>query len=690
MQDIAAWLTDPSLCLANPHSRHASGQFTSNAIEDIRQRILQHFHVSHTEYALVFTANATAALKLLAESYSFGCSTGKKDTRFLLTDQLPDASTKSILMMLRDSHTSLIGMRNMVDCEKVVVLQNFDCLQNLVQNDLPSRNKKVADNNSRKLFVLTAMSNFCGCKYDLRVVSRMQEDLGWSVCLDAAALAGCSQLNLQQAGLPHFVAISFYKMFGYPTGLGALLVHRDHAHLLHKTTYFGGGTVDFASDTSLFVQHRSQLETKFEDGTLDFYSIVSLEQRCFQLAHQAKKLSTRPKHANGCAVAVVYGWKNGNLASQGPIVNFNLIRDDGSWVGYVEVEKMADLFALEMRTGCFCNQGACAVHLRLKEQTLKQGLELGKVCGDELDLGTSTEDDIKVFQQMIECCFSCGAIEPTKWKLSATGLLYDRNWMIVSGGVPLTQKRFPVLCQIIPKIEEERCKLILQDRLGKLEKLKVGLAHVPAEKNKNNKTVDLEWSTAKVCTNRFDLLDYDHAKTNEWLSDLHPSLQNNDCHLVGKAVCNPPNPESPEPSRSFSNQGEYLLLTKASINAIAQQTGLPWKTVMRRFRPNLVIDVDILNGDDGDSVDLEPFQEDKFKELHVGNLIFEVTGLCTRCQMICIDQDTGEKDPNLLLSLRDLRKHSNDKTSSESKKLTFGVYLSLKKNAFQSSRISSS
>uniref|UniRef100_A0A915DTS9 Aminotransferase class V domain-containing protein n=1 Tax=Ditylenchus dipsaci TaxID=166011 RepID=A0A915DTS9_9BILA len=178
MKDIVAWLTDSSLCLANPHSRHASGQFTSNAIEAIRQRILQYFYVSPTEYALVFTANTTAALKLLAESFSFESSAGNKDEKFPLTDRLPAALTKSTLMMLRDSHTSLIGMRNMVDCEQVVVLQNFDCLQHLAQDDSTHRTEKTSGDNVQKLFVLTAMSNFCARKYNLRVIRRMQEDLG--------------------------------------------------------------------------------------------------------------------------------------------------------------------------------------------------------------------------------------------------------------------------------------------------------------------------------------------------------------------------------------------------------------------------------------------------------------------------------------------------------------------------------
>jgi selenocysteine lyase/cysteine desulfurase len=43
---------------------------------------------------------------------------------------------------------------------------------------------------------------------------------GWDVLLDAAAYVPTSQLDLIKVK-PDFVPISFYKMFGYPTGLGA-------------------------------------------------------------------------------------------------------------------------------------------------------------------------------------------------------------------------------------------------------------------------------------------------------------------------------------------------------------------------------------------------------------------------------------------------------------------------------------
>ena len=59
--------------------------------------------------------------------------------------------------------------------------------------------------------------------------------------LDAATFVSTNQLDLGTYK-PDFVCMSFYKLFGYPTGLGALLVRNDSAHLLQKG-YYGGGTV---------------------------------------------------------------------------------------------------------------------------------------------------------------------------------------------------------------------------------------------------------------------------------------------------------------------------------------------------------------------------------------------------------------------------------------------------------------
>ncbi|KAI1730624.1 MOSC domain-containing protein [Ditylenchus destructor] len=74
--------------------------------------------------------------------------------------------------------------------------------------------------------------------------------------------------------------------------------------------------------------------------------------------------------------------------------------------------------------------------------------------------------------------------------------------------------------------------------------------------------------------------------------------------------------------------------------------------------------------------------EDTFSEVFIGSVGFDVTGPCTRCQMICIDQETGEKDPNILVSLRDMRREYAQCAPNTLKinELSFGVYLSLKRN----------
>ncbi|KAI1706392.1 aminotransferase class-V domain-containing protein [Ditylenchus destructor] len=413
LKSVAESLTITDLCLGNPHSRHYSGQSTTSLIENARNRILGYFGVSSSSYVVVFTANATAALKLVAENFNFGSTSGSKDFRVSenLVEEIHGTEYPSTLMMLRDSHTSVVGMRNVASCQKVLVVKHIEELETfLSNNEQPLHNGQNYGGFHNNLFVMTAMSNFCGRKYDLSVIERLRTVSGaqWSICLDASALAGSSQLNLTLCGNPDFVACSFYKMFGYPTGLGALLIRRDRASLLKKS-YFGGGSVNFVSDSSFFVEYRDEISDRFEDGTLDYYSISALrfgfedllrfggisgiEKHCWSLARKAWQFLSNAKHANGMPVAIIYGngWNQSeypDCKKQGPIINFNLLRDDASFVGYSEVDKMSDLFGIELRTGCFCNQGACAMHLKLDEQSLNK-----------------SHKDVRIFQQMIECCF---------------------------------------------------------------------------------------------------------------------------------------------------------------------------------------------------------------------------------------------------------------------------------------------
>jgi molybdenum cofactor sulfurtransferase len=96
-----------------------------------------------------------------------------------------------------------------------------------------------------------------------------------------------------------------------------------------------------------------------------FGGMNQIEQHCMDLAKRLYLFLSNGKHDNGRPIAIVYGWNSKQI----DIVNFNLLRDDGSFVGFVEVEKMCDLFNVELITGCHCNQGACSYYLGLDEQT---------------------------------------------------------------------------------------------------------------------------------------------------------------------------------------------------------------------------------------------------------------------------------------------------------------------------------
>lgn len=102
-----------------------------------------------------------------------------------------------------------------------------------------------------------------------------------------------------------------------------------------------------------------------------------ISSKVFSLSSYAYRALTMIKHANGAPIAVVYCHDNyKNRYTQGPIVNFNLLRPDGAYVGYAEAEKIAELYDVHWRTGCFCNQGACQLYLQISDESLMKNFEV--------------------------------------------------------------------------------------------------------------------------------------------------------------------------------------------------------------------------------------------------------------------------------------------------------------------------
>src|SRR6266436_5013083 len=356
----------------NPHSANPTSTAMTEHVERTRRYVLNYFNATVDDYILVFTQNASGALKLVGESFPF-----QPGSRFVLTF---------------DNHNSVNGIREFARAKGATVAYSPLFLPSLhLDLDRLETLLDLADPALNNLFAYPAQSNFSGVKHPLDLVAKARSK-GWSVLLDAAAFVPTNSLDLK-AVQPDFVTISFYKMFGYPTGVGALLVHKAALAKL-KRPWFAGGTVNFAS-----VQGQAHVlspnEAAFEDGTLNYLSIPAVEigLRHLQaigidmIAERIRCLTgwlldelLALRHSNGRAMVRIYG--PSTTHARGGTVTLNLYDPQGHLLDYRRVEELAGAEGISLRTGCFCNPGAGEIAEGLTEEDMRAGFSMG----DEITL----------------------------------------------------------------------------------------------------------------------------------------------------------------------------------------------------------------------------------------------------------------------------------------------------------------
>lgn len=536
---------------------------------------------------------------------------------------------------------------------------------------------------------------------------------------------------------------------------------------------------------------RSLWFRRFEDGTISFLDVIALKhgfdalerltggmenikQHTFTLAQYTYTALSALRYPDGAPVVRIYSDSEfSSPEEQGPIINFNVLDHSGNIIGYSQVDKMASLYNIHVRTGCFCNTGACQRHLGISDEMVKKHLQAGHVCGDDVDLidgqptGSvrisfgymSTVEDAQAFLRFIiamqlhqsdgqplpqtmpaeagapseseaqdaipaimDGCSSspqedapiasgvcsdlpstvgaadlhsplpmttgtqhtpleraagvldgglgpyvitnlylypiksCAAFEVTTWPLGNQGLLYDRSWMVVNhNGVCLSQKQEPRLCLIQPFID-------LQQKVMVLKAKGMEPIEVPLEEDGEQAQI----YQSKVCADRVNTYNCGE-KISSWLSRFF----GRPCQLIKQSSKfqrsakkqGKDQPAGTTASLSLVNEAQYLLINRSSVLELQQQLNasdengkeelFPMKDLISRFRANI-----ITNG-------TRAFEEEKWDEISIGSLRFQVSGPCHRCQMICIDQQTGQRNQNVFQKLSERRE----------RKVNFGVYL---------------
>lgn len=334
-----------SSVLGNPHSNNPASLQSTQSVDAARADVLAFFNADPDEYMVVFTANASNAIKLVAESFPF-----QSGSSFALT---------------ADNHNSVNGIRQFAARAGAHV--RYLPLDRGLGVRAVAQQLAQLDTDAPSLFAYPAQSNFSGIRHALSHVETAQR-LGYSVLLDAAAYVPTSLLNLAKIR-PDFVAISFYKMFGYPTGIGALIARRSALKRLIRP-WFAGGTVDYVS-TQSDLYGLSAGEAAFEDGTVNFASAVAVQSGLAflsslgmgriaryvdELSEELRGALRRLRHPGGGRKVRLYGSPD---LDHGSCVAFNVLDQSGRVVPYEHVEQMACDQGISLRGGCFCNPG-CA------------------------------------------------------------------------------------------------------------------------------------------------------------------------------------------------------------------------------------------------------------------------------------------------------------------------------------------
>lgn len=496
----------------NPHSASLSSQLSTRRIEDIRLRMLQFFNADPEVFDLVFVANATAGIKLVA-------------------DALRDFDGSGFWYGYHvDSHTSLVGVRELAENGNRCLLSDAE-----VDGWIPElREKSAGAEASARLFAYPAQSNMTGrrlplkwCK-EIREATNDESQKRTFTLLDVASLVSTSPFDLSDASTaPDFTALSFYKIFGFPD-LGALIVRKDASHVFQRRRYFGGGTVDMVVTLGdqWHAKKESSVHDKLEDGTLPFHNIIALDSALqthrrlygsmqnisahtgFLAEELFRQLSSRV-HWNGRKVCHIFTSSSDSrdLSNHGPIITFNLQNSLGEWVGKSEVEKMASVKNIQIRSGTLCNPGGMTTQLGLSEKEMKRNFAAGQRCGDENDIiggkptgalrvslgAMSNLQDIEMFVAFIDefyvdkvpdvsvipvpmttsftpyssfyveslCVYpikSCASFKVPggqSWEIRREGLAWDREWCLIhqGTGVALNQKRYPRMALIHPYID---------------------------------------------------------------------------------------------------------------------------------------------------------------------------------------------------------------------------------------------
>ncbi|KIL94685.1 hypothetical protein FAVG1_01616 [Fusarium avenaceum] len=282
------------------------------------------------------------------------------------------------------------------------------------------------------------------------------------------------------------------------------------------------------------------------------------------------------------------------------------------------------------------------------------------------------------------------------WEVRPEGLAWDREWCLVhhGSGHALSQKRCPKMALLRPVLDFEKGELVVTFH-GKLNKDQPHQVSIPLSADPSVIDSDLERQASRVCGEKVATQIYTSDTINSFFSSvlgvpcvlarfppgglglksrlskaqIQRYQQPTKVHTIPGSfpdVPSPPDSDSEQQKSAkilLSNESPILMIHSSSVDAlneeISSRGGRP--VVEKSFRANIVLE------ETAGSKPQLAFSEDSWDSMHIGRQNFKLMGACRRCQMVCIDQETGEKKEEPFVTLAKTRRFDG--------KVYFGVHM---------------
>ncbi|HLO30591.1 MAG TPA: MOSC N-terminal beta barrel domain-containing protein [Anaerolineales bacterium] len=224
---------------------------------------------------------------------------------------------------------------------------------------------------------------------------------------------------------------------------------------------------------------------------------------------------------------------------------------------------------------------------------------------------------------------ACRGIEVASACVERMGLEHDRRMMVVTEtGEFLTQREYPRLALVAPKLISGTLELSAPN----FESIRLGI-----------QTSGTPWPVNVWKSKGVHAIDQgEEAAT--WFSDwLGASVRL--VHIADGYIrrVNREYAVNPDDQTGFADGYPILLASEEGLRDLNSRLESP--VPMNRFRPNLVVK------------GCEPFAEDTWNRIRIGDVVLAVVKPCARCEVTTIDKETLERSKEPLKTLGKYRKH---------------------------------